>query len=221
VGKTVRVELSAVSNEPGANRFVARLSGYGSGAPIASANVRLLFTPLDDPGVASTSLALLRAGNGTYSGSGANLTFDGRWGVRVLISRGALAVEVPLELDPIGPPQQISIERVPGQPPKYTRLDSNGGFIRISPHPELDGPSRLFVTCYTIDLGSEEPIGSLVVTLRAGDGPTLQQNVQRLGSGSFLSNIRLAAGRDEIAVIAHTRFGARLRSVFDLQVPGS
>jgi hypothetical protein len=137
----------------------------------------------------------------------------------VLIHHNGTGLEVPLELDPVGPLQQISIERDPGQPPKYTKLDGNGGFVRISPHPQRAGLSQLFVNLYTVDLGGEEPIRSLVVTLRPGTGPVAQQVVRRLGPGSFVSPVRLAPGRDEIAVVAHTTFGVRLRSVFDLDVP--
>jgi copper transport protein len=216
---TVRVTLSTASNEPGPNLFDAHVSDYRSGDPISSAVVRLLFTPLDDPGVASSSLPLLRSGGGRYTATGPNLTFDGRWGVRVLISRSTGATEVPLELDPIGPPQQISIERVPGQPPKYTKLDPHGAFVRISPRPERAGPSELFVNFYSVSFGGELATKTLVVTLRAGDGPTVQLPMRRTGTGSFVGDLRLAAGRDEIAVIAHARFGARLRSVFDLSVP--
>ncbi len=76
------------------------------------------------------------------------MTFDGRWGVRVLIARSGGATEVPLELDPVGPPQRVTIERIAGQAPTYTKLVGPAGFVRISPHPERAGPSQLFVTFY-------------------------------------------------------------------------
>ena len=220
VGNTVHASLSTLSNEPGPNRFVARIADSRSGQPVRGAAVRLLFTPLDDPGVASSSLALLPAGEGTYSASGANLTFDGRWAVRVLISRRAGAVEVPLELDPIGPPQQISVQRIPGQPPQYTKL-TDAGEITISPRPERAGTSQLFAGCYDASgLAGQLQIRTMVVTLAAGNGPTRQEVLRRVGRGSFISNVRLASGRNEIAVTARTTGGARLRSVFDLNVPG-
>ena len=221
VGNTVHVHLSTLSNEPGANRFVAQITDSHSGAPLRDGQVQLLFTPLDDPGVRSSSLALVRAPAGSYVGTGGNLRFDGRWAVRVLVKRPGSAVEVPLELDPIGAPQFLSVQRIPGQAPEYTKLDGNLGFVRISPHPEHAGPSAVVVTCYTVAIGAEMPIRSMVVTLAAGDAPTEQQPVRRIGPGRFVSNMRLAAGHNRIAVIAHTPFRTRLRSVFDLQVPGS
>ena len=59
-----------------------------------------------------------------------------------------------------------------------------------------------------------------VVTQQADHGPVAQQPVQRVGQGSFVSDLVLPAGHVEIAVIAHRRDGTRLRSVFDLNVPG-
>src|SRR4051812_6340066 len=78
---SVRVDLGAASSEPGPNRFTVRVEDYDSGDPLSGANVRLRFVPLDDPDVAPTSLSLRRRTDGSYSGTGPNLTFDGRWGV--------------------------------------------------------------------------------------------------------------------------------------------
>ena len=117
---TVRVELETASSQPGANRFVVRAVDYDSDEPVGAERVSLRFMPLDDPGVAPTTLVLARAADGSYVGSGANLAFDGRWGVTVQIEREGGTVEVPLELETRGPPQFVSVERAPGEPPEYT-----------------------------------------------------------------------------------------------------
>jgi hypothetical protein len=78
----------------------------------------------------------------------------------------------------------------------------------------------LYVTCYDIAIGSELPVSSLVVTMASGHGPARQQSLRRIGACGFVSDTRLRPGRNEIAVIAHTRVNTRLRSVFDLDVPG-
>ena len=148
------------------------------------------------------------------------MRFDGRWAVRVLVRQGDRAIEVPLELDPLGVPQQISVQRIPGQAPEYTKQDGTLGFVRISPHPERAGASQLYVTFYDIAIGGELAIRSLVVTLRNGHGPTRQLSVRRVPGGGFISATRLTPGRNEIAVIAHTALKTRLRSMFDLDVPG-
>ncbi len=216
---SVRVKLTALSNEPGPNQFTVHATDYDTGASVRGANVQLRFTPLDDPSVASTTLALSPAGGGTYQASGANLAFDGRWGVTVLVQRGNGAVEVPLELDPAAQPQQLSIERIPGQAPKYTTELPALDEVRISPNPERAGPSRVIVTFYQLPFDGQDFIDQLVVTAAKGNGPVQQQSFRRLGTGKFVSPIDLAAGANQIAVTGHRRDGTRLRSVFDLQVP--
>jgi copper transport protein len=219
-GHTVRVRVSTVSDEPGPNRFTVAVDDFGSGAPIRDAGVSLGFTPLDDPGVPPSALRLSEGRSGAYVGSGANLTFDGRWGVTVQVTRGGHVIDVPLELDPIGAPQQISIERIPGQYPKFTKLVGDLGIVRISPHPDRSGQSAVFVNFYTVALGDPDPIASVVVTAATAHGPARQVPVRRLDASTFVSAVHLAPGHDQIAVVAHTVSRLRLRSVFDLYPAG-
>jgi putative copper export protein len=220
--KSVHVSLHTASNAPGANTFTVTATGYDSGDPLTGISVSLRFTPVDDPEVKPSQLSLTpEAGHpGTYTGIGSNLRFDGRWGVLVVLKRGRGAVGVPLQLTTPTPTQQSSVQRIPGQAPLYSKLDGGLGLISISPHPDRPGPSAVHVGVYTPELEDEEPLAGVVVTLATNGGPVRQQPVTRTGTGTAVARMRLAQGRDEIAVIAHTRFGARLRSVFDLTVPG-
>ncbi len=221
-GTTVRVKLSAPSEQPGPNRFTLRVQDYDSGDAVTGASVRLRFTPLDDPGVAATTLALRDAGGGTYAGTGANLAFDGRWRIVALVQRGAEAATVALSVDVAGPKHFVTVQRTPGQPPKYTMQLGNfgaDGYIYVSPRPARPGPSVLTV----IVLGaieSEEPVTSLVVTTRPTGGPIRDAPVRRRGPGTFVAPIVLAAGHNEITVTAHSPDGARRRGVFDVVIPG-
>ena len=120
---------------------------------------------------------------------------------------------------PSGRPSRSRSSGVPGQPPRYTKL-ADGGLITISPDPERAGASRLFVACYdATGLAGQLPIKTIVVTLRSDDGVVRQQALRRAGRGSFVSNVQLRSPRAQITVIARTKYGVRLRSVFDLQVP--
>jgi copper transport protein len=219
--KSVRVSLTTASNAPGANTFTVTADGYDSGDPLTGVSVSLRFTPLDDPEIKPSDLSLTPEARhpGTYTGIGSNLRFDGRWGVLVVVKRGRGAVGVPLELTIPTSPQQISVQRIPGQAPLYSRLDGNLGVVSISPHPQRAGTSAVHVGVYTPALGDEEPLAGIVVTLAANGGPVRQQPVTRTGAGTVISRMQLVAGRDQIAVVAHTRYGQRLRSVFDLTVP--
>jgi copper transport protein len=214
----VHVQLNAFSNQPGPNTFTAVVKNDKSGRPIQGASVSLLFTPLDDIGIRPSSLSLAPAPGGTYVGSGANMRFDGRWGVRVLIAGASGSAVVPLELDPVGPPQPETIERIAGEAPTYTKLVGPAGFIRISPHPGRAGASQLFVNFYATSTSDDEKVNRVVVTLAAPNGPVQQQAVRRVGVGAYVSDVQLAAGNDQIAVVAWSQ-GLRLRSVFDLTIP--
>ena len=219
LGTSVRVQLTAQSAQPGPNQFVVGVEDYDSGAPLGGRRVSLRFTPLDDPGVRPTSLPLAARPEGTYVGSGANLAFEGRWGVAVLIQQGADAVEVPLELDLPGPKQFVSVLRPPARPPAYTMQIGSAGNIRIVPDPERAGPSRVEVTVYTV-FQNISRVDQLVLTAAAQGAPTRRQAVRRLGEGRFVADVELEAGSFTITVIARTSDGSRLRGAFDLKIPG-
>ena len=75
------------------------------------------------------------------------------------------------------------------------------------------------MTVRKLALGDEEPVRGIVVTLTPRGSATRPQPVTRTGKGTFVAHMRLRAGHNQIAVIAHASDGARLRSVFDLDVP--
>jgi len=217
-GTTVRVRLTTGSDQPGPNRFVLQVVDYDSKTPVHDGRVSLRFAPLDDAGVLTTSLPLKPGPGDTYVGSGANLAFDGRWRVTVLIERGGNSVEVPLEVEARSVRQSVSIERVPGQAPKYTVQVTGREFVRISPNPERPGPSQVSVTCFDL-FGDLRRIETIVVTAAAGDEPASRLTVRRLEVGQFVADAELRAGRNRIAVVAKTLDGTRIRAAIDLDVP--
>jgi copper transport protein len=98
-GTTVRVSLSAASDQPGPNRFVVRIVDYDSKKPVPAARVTLRFTPIDDPRLPATALPLAPGPDDTYVGSGANLSFDGRWRITALIEHDRDSREVPMNIE--------------------------------------------------------------------------------------------------------------------------
>ncbi len=105
---TVSATLTAVSDQPGPNRFSVALEDFDSGESISPDRVSLRFTPIDDAGIVATTLALSKDAEGVFTGTGANVAFDGRWRVNVLMEHGTSSVDVPLELEARGRPQRVS-----------------------------------------------------------------------------------------------------------------
>ncbi len=210
---TVRARLAAASDQPGANRFVVRLSDYDAGTPVEADRVSLRFAALDDPGVEPTSLALAHGPGGTYLGSGANMSFAGRWQVVVLVERGGGSVEVPLELETQVAPRSVRVDRPAGQSPAYYIEMTRAGVMRFQAEPERAGPARLFVGCFDF-IGDPRIVDSMIVTIasRATDGRTVQAPVRALARGRFVADVTLTTGINTIAAVAHTPDGTRIRA---------
>jgi copper transport protein len=219
-GTTVRVRLATGSNQPGPNRFTVNVEDYDSKTPVGDARVGLRFTPLDDPGVAATSLALAPGPGGTYVGSGPNLAFDGRWRLSVLIQRGGGSVEVPLEVEAWAAPPFLSVERPTGQGTRYTLTLKRGmgDSIRFAPDSERPGRRQVYVTFYDL-LGEDRIIDQAVVTAAQGDGPVSQVPLRRIDRCRFVAEVDLAPGRNRLAAVGHANDGTRLRAAVDLDVP--
>jgi copper transport protein len=220
-GTTVRVRLATASDRPGPNRFTVHVADYDSGLPVRDARVSLRFTPPDDPGEASTTLALAPAGDGVYAGSGANLAFDGRWRVAVLVERGGRAVQAPLEFELAGgPPPFVSVERPPGRAPRYLVQAPRVGFVRFALNPGRAGPITVELAFFDV-IQDFLPIESVVLTSRAEGEPVRQVPTRRLDRNTFLADVELGAGRHTLAAVGRAETGARIRASIDIPVPGN
>ena len=218
-GTTVRVHLTTPSDQPGPNRFIVEALDYDSKTPIHAIRVTLRFTPLDDPGVASTALRLALQSDDTYIGSGTNLAFEGRWRVTTLIELARSSVEVSLDLETRTTPQRVSIQRNPGQDPLYdVEVGRSSGQIRISPHPEHPGLSSVYVTAFDA-IGDIRPLDEIIVTAAGPRAPDRQQVVRRLPGDKFVADIELTTGVNRITVVARTPDGTRLRATATIDVP--
>jgi copper transport protein len=215
---SVKVRLTTTSALPGPNRFAVRAVDFDSGRLVRADAATLRFTPLDDPDVAPTTLALRREPDGSYVALGNNLSLDGRWEVAVLLERGAASVVVPLTLETRRPPQFVSVTRVPGEAPIYSVQIADETDVGFTIDPERPGRSSVSVAFFDI-ITDARPIDRLVLTVASGDGPARQQRVRRVSENAFVADIDLEPGRTRIAAIARTDDGARLWATFELVVP--
>ncbi len=215
---TVRVALSALSDQPGPNRFIASVVDYDSKQPVRAERVGLRFTPLDDPGVPASSLPLAVQEDGTYAGAGANLTFDGRWRVAVLIERSNGSVEVPLDVSVKGRSEPVIVSRVPGKPITYTVVVRGLATLQFSPATERPGSTQLSVACYDF-IWDERQVTQMVMTLaREGEGPR-QLPLKRVGVGRFVAAVDFTPGRHTVSAVARTTDGVRVRAATEIVIP--
>jgi copper transport protein len=208
---SVRATLSAVSDQPGPNRFSVRTDDYDSGAPVQPDRVTLRFTPLDDPGIAVTTLALARDGETLFTGAGANLAFPGRWRIEMLIERGPTSVTVPVDVEAKGLPQFTSVLRPPDAPPSYTIAANAMSFIIITIDPEKRGPNELHFSFADV-LFEPLAIGSVVVTIQRDSFSVLPLVLTRQNRDRFTATTTLERGRSRLVVTARTATGDRLRA---------
>ena len=215
---SVKVKLTTTSTQPGPNRFDVRVEDYDSGDAVGARRVRLRFSPLDDPGVAPTTLVLARDPGGVYSGSGPNLRFDGRWRATVLLERSTGTTEVPLELDVPGEEKDFSLLQLPGRPTVYTMPIVNFGSVRVAARIARPGPHGLEINFFDF-FGGKVDIRRVVVTTAAAGRRAQQRPLRRLGPGRYATTAVLARGTNTVAVTAQAPGRGRIRAVFPLTVP--
>jgi hypothetical protein len=215
---TVRVALSALSDQPGPNRFIASVVDYDSKEPVRVERAGLRFTPLDDPGVPATSLPLTVQEDGTYAGTGANLAFDGRWRVIVLIERSNGSVEVPLDVNVKGRSEPAIVSRDPGKPITYTVVVRGLATLQFSLAAERPGPTQLSVACYDF-IWDERQVTQMVMTLARESEAPRQLPLKRVGVGRFVAAVDFAPGRYTVSAVARTTDGVRVRAATAIVIP--
>ena len=215
---TVKARLNAVSDQPGPNRFTVAIEDYDSGDSILPDRVTLRFTPIDDPGVIATSLPLSNDAEGGFTGTGANVAFDGRWRANVLIERGASSVDVPLEFEARGRPQPVSVLRIPNRSPLFV-VDLNPlGSVHFTLDSDQPGTRQLQISCVTV-FAEPYPVRNMVVTASNNGSPVETLVISRGDRHQFSTTISLERGLNRITVVARTENDARLRAVLELNLP--
>jgi hypothetical protein len=96
---TVRVRLVVTPGTVGRNAFVASVSDYASGRPLANVrSVSLEFSLPAKVAVQSSTLSLSKGADGAWQGSALAPSVEGRWNIAVLVEQTTTAVVVPLTL---------------------------------------------------------------------------------------------------------------------------
>jgi copper transport protein len=210
---TTRVELEISPGTVGPNTFVATVTDYDTREPIDARRVSLAFELAGQPEVSST-LALAPGERDTWQATGTALAQHETWTVTVLVEGAGSSVEIPLEVTPKSPEQDIDVSRVPGQPDLYT-ITLQGG-LQIQAYVDPGEPGRtnqVHLTSFDAD-GMELPLQAATLSITPPEGEPFEPELLRFGPGHFAANIDLTAGTWSFDVTAGTKTGQVLDASF-------
>ncbi len=216
---TTRVELEISPGTVGPNTFVAAVADYDTREPIDARRVSLAFELAGQPAVSST-LPLTPGERDTWQATGTALAQHGTWTVTVLVEGAGSSVEIPLEVTPKPPEQDIDVSRVPGQPDLYTITLQ--GDLQIQAYVDPGEPGRtnqVHVTAFDAD-GAELPLHAATLTITPPDAASFEPKMLRFGPGHFAANIEVTAGTWAFDVTAHAEDGRVLSASFEQTFPG-
>jgi nitrogen fixation protein FixH len=216
---TTRAELEISPGTVGPNTFVATVTDYDTREPIDARRVSLAFELAGQPEVSST-LPLTPGERDTWQATGTALAQHGTWTVTVLVEGAGSSVEIPLEVTPKPPEQDIDVSRVPGQPDLYTITLQ--GDLQIQAYVDPGEPGRtnqVHVTAFDAD-GAELPLHAATLTINPPDAASFEPKMLRFGPGHFAANIQVTAGTWAFDVTAHAEDGRVLSASFEQTFQG-
>jgi hypothetical protein len=151
----------------------------------------------------------------TWQATGTALAQQGTWTVTVLVEGAGSSVEIPLEVTPKPPEQNIDVSRVPGQPDLYTITLQGGLQIQSYVDPgEAGRTNQVHVTVFDAD-GQELPLQAATLTITPPDAAPFEPRMLRFGPGHFAANIDLTEGTWSFETTAHAETGQVLSASFE------
>jgi copper transport protein len=216
---SVKVRLTVTPGTVGPNTFAARVTDFDSGRPVDASALTLRFRLASRPELGEPMLALAREPDGTWSGTGTVIAFDGTWDVSVLVQQPSGAVEVPLTFTPALPKEQITVSTAPGQPTVFTIALPDGSSVQTYVDPGTPGNDTVHFTFFKAS-GSEQPIATATATETAPSGEARDLSLIRFDPGHFAANTALTAGRWRFTITATARDGSVYHAYFDQRIPG-
>ena len=216
-GTSVRVRLQVLPGAAGFNTFLATVTDYDTGAPVAASGVTLRFSIPSRPSVGDSRLDLAQAGSGVYRATGGNLSLQGAWQVTALVVQGSASVEVPFLLITRVTGQQVDVSATAGLPTVDTVHLSAGRTVQVYLDPGRAGANEVHVTFFDAT-GTELPVESLSATLGPTGGVAAALTPRLLEPGHFVADVTLAAGTDTLSISGAAPNGDVLTAQVDLSV---
>jgi copper transport protein len=213
---TMKLTLTATPGTPGPNTFALKVSDFDTGAPLSGVTASsLTFTMPGRSDIGSSTLDLKRATDGTWTGSGTNLSLAGTWRVDALVQQGAHSSTVTMSLSTASVPVQVtSSSPIPGQPTIYTMTLADGRQMQVYNDPGTAGANQLHVTAFDAE-GKELPLRSVAITITPEGGAPRTLDTTRFSAGHFVASETLTEGPWHFDIQATARDGSVLPGAFD------
>jgi copper transport protein len=208
---TTRVRLEISPGTVGPNRFVARITDYDTGEPVAADRIVLTFALAGNLAVGST-LPLEHRPDGSWAAQSTAIAIVGDWNVTVLVQVAAGSIEVPLHIRPRAPPPMMHVSRQAGQPDLYTFTFTSGVQIQSYVDPGSPGINQFHVTTFDAS-GQELPLASAGVHAEGPSG-SAPLDMERFSPGHFIANFALVPGTWTFMIDVATKDGSELSARF-------
>ncbi len=192
-GTTIRVRLRITPGTAGPNAFRGTVVDYDTGATVDATRMTLRFDLPARPDVGGSSLQLEPVGDGSFAGTGSNLSLAGTWTVTALVVVPTTAVEVPITVDVAAAPTRVDVNRVAGRPTLYTVGLEGGASAELYLDPRADGAADLHVTFFDA-AGMGLPATSIAVTAATGGGAPMPLVMTALEAGHAVGRLATVAG---------------------------
>jgi putative copper export protein len=210
---TTKVRLEVSPGTVGPNAFVAEVTDFDTGEPVAARRVTLTFSLPDRPEV-SSELELELGEDGTWQAGGTALALEGTWDVTVLVEEAASSVEVPLRVTPTPPEQHVEVSHAEGQPDIYTITLEGGVSIQAYVDPGTPGrTNQVHVTAFGAD-GNELPLHHAMLQITPPGGPAFEPVLLQLSPGHFVANVQIEPGTSSFDIDVLTAQGEDLTATF-------
>jgi hypothetical protein len=190
---SVRLRLAITPGTAGPDAFRATVVDYDTGAAAGATAVTLRFGLPARPDVGGSSLRLQVAADGSFTGTGSNLSLAGTWTVTALVVEPSTSVEVPLTVTVAAPPTRIDVNRVAGQPTIYTVHLDGGSSAQVYLDPWAAGAADLHVTFFDA-AGKELPVTSITATAATAGGAPAPVTMSPIEPGHAVGHLRTVAG---------------------------
>jgi len=216
---SVRVRLTVTPGTVGPNRFDARVTDYDTGRPVDATGVKLQFSLPGNPDIGTPELELREGRPGSWTANSTVLSIFGKWSVDVLVEQASGGVEVPLELTPKLPQQDITSQAIPGQPTVYSIALPDGAQLQTYVDPGTQGQNAVHFTFFD-QRGNEMRIPDATASAVTPGGSTETLKLDRFSKGHFVANTKLEQGRWLFLIDATTGSGDTVSGYFRERIGG-